>query len=439
MEQRHSPGQTAAQEAFKPSFRRAVEELREASLETAGLRPRGIVIPAGGARMFTCAWVAVRMLRDQLGSKLPIEVWHIGPDEMSPAMSAMLAEYQVETIDACSFVEPGTELGGFELKSLVLLKCAFRHVILMDADNVPLIDPEVLLEDASYRETGAVFWPDLVSISASSRIWELCGVEYRSMPSFESGQMAIDRQRHYPALALSWFMNLNSRLVYQHVYGDKDCFLMAWLALGHPFHLVKHGVKRQYGGLCQHHPDGRRMFQHRNRRKWKLVGENPSIAGFTHEETCLGYLDELRARWNGRVFHPPHCDEEMQAIAGALTAQRFFRLETRSIGVELIALHDHNLLLRDHRPAGIWWLERDAGKIILAIGDDHVVSRRFKSHGARDWRSAPDGLDAEDLILTAEADPFALSPRGHNTQSVLSSLKNWQRNYDNLNKPPGPQ
>lgn len=432
-------GQIAAEEAFKASFRTAVRELRGAEPETKGLRPRGIVIPAGGARMFTCAWVAVRMLRDALKTNLPIEIWHIGPQEMSPAMRALMAELQVETVDACSHVDEGIALGGFELKSLALLKCSFREVVLMDADNVPLIDPDELFAHASFRDAGAIFWPDLMSIAASSRIWELCGIDHRPMPSLESGQMAIDRVRHYPALALSWFLNRNSSIVYQHVYGDKDCFLLAWLALGEPFHLVQHDVKRLYGCLCQHHPDGRRMFQHRNGRKWKLFGENQAISGFTAEETCLGYLADLRARWNGRVFLPPDCDNEMQALADELAGQRFFRLETVSIGAELIELRPGNLLLRNHKPAATWWLERQGSDIVLAMGEDHVVNRRFENRGPGYWRSVATRHDAEELIFTAETDPAALAPRGHNTQSVISTLRNWQRNYEGLDRPSIPE
>ena len=422
----------AAEEAFKARFRQAVEDLREVRLETAGLRPRGIVIPAGGARMFTCAWVAVRILRDVVRTALPIQVWHMGPEEMSPAMQAMLAEQQVETVDAFRYAGPGVGLGGFELKSLALLHCPFREVVLMDADNVPLVDPEELLGHASFRETGAVFWPDLLSIAPSSRIWDLCGVAYRPMPSLESGQLAVDRSRAFPAIALSWFMNMNSAVVYQHVYGDKDCFLLAWLALGQPFHLVQHAATRLYGALCQHHPDGRRMFQHRSGRKWKLFGENTAIAGFIAEDACLGYLAELRARWNGRVFLPPPCDEAMTAICEALTAQRFFRLETVAIGVELVDLRPGNLLVRNHGQAATWWLEREGADILLAIGDDHVVSRRLKQLGAGYWRSAETCGDAEGLVLTAEDDPASLGPRGHNSQSARSSLKDWRRNYEVL-------
>jgi hypothetical protein len=44
---------------------------------------RGIVMCAGGARLFTCAWGCINLLRRELGCTLPIEVWHLGPEEMT--------------------------------------------------------------------------------------------------------------------------------------------------------------------------------------------------------------------------------------------------------------------------------------------------------------------------------------------------------------------
>ena len=51
---------------------------------------RGIVICAGGARLFTCAYVAIGILRRVLGCTLPIEVWHLGAAEIGPPMRRLL-------------------------------------------------------------------------------------------------------------------------------------------------------------------------------------------------------------------------------------------------------------------------------------------------------------------------------------------------------------
>ena len=46
---------------------------------------------AGGARMLTCAWVAISVLRRVLNCSLPIELWHLGPRELGPTEAALLA------------------------------------------------------------------------------------------------------------------------------------------------------------------------------------------------------------------------------------------------------------------------------------------------------------------------------------------------------------
>src|SRR5438270_8099137 len=151
---------------------------------------RGIVIAAGGARMFTCAWVAIRMLREQLRVTLPIEVWHLGPREMSPAMAALLTDLGVDVVDALTIPEAREVrmLGGWELKPFAVRHCRFREVLLLDADNVAIEDPTPLFDLQPYRDNGAVFWPDIVSLGRDNAIWDVCGVSYRAMPSFESGQ-----------------------------------------------------------------------------------------------------------------------------------------------------------------------------------------------------------------------------------------------------------
>ncbi len=114
---------------------------------------RGIVICAGGARLFTCAWVAIGILRRVLGCRLPIQLWHLGPEEIGPPMQALLEELDVEVVDALELAEryPLRIVGGWELKSYAIVHSRFREVFLLDADNVPLIDPASLFELAAIR------------------------------------------------------------------------------------------------------------------------------------------------------------------------------------------------------------------------------------------------------------------------------------------------
>src|SRR5579871_6091439 len=202
---------------------------------------RGIVICAGGPRLFTCAYVLIGLLRRYLGCTLPIEVWHIGPAEIGPPMRGLIEELGAEAVDALEVAKRHDirTLGGWELKPFALMNCRFAEVLLLDADNVPVRDPGFLFDAPEYREAGTLFWPEINRISADNPIWALCGVEWRDMPSLESGQIVLDKARCWRALSLTHWINQRSHAFYQLLYGDKDTFLMAWLMLGTEFSLIQ--------------------------------------------------------------------------------------------------------------------------------------------------------------------------------------------------------
>jgi hypothetical protein len=106
---------------------------------------------------------AIALLRGKLGCTLPIEVWHLGPDEMGPAMRSLLEDLGAQAIDALEVAKRHQVqcLGGWELKSYALMHSRFSEVLFLDADNVPVKDPSCLFERPEFQETGAIFWPDI--------------------------------------------------------------------------------------------------------------------------------------------------------------------------------------------------------------------------------------------------------------------------------------
>lgn len=274
----------------------------------------GIVMLAGGPRYYTNAWVCLTMLRRVLGCRLPIQVWYRGPDEMSPQMIDMLHPFDVECIDALEVRRgyPTRTFGGWELKSYAILHCPFKDVIWLDADNVPLIDPSILLSRPEYQATGAIFWPDLGSIGRESAIWEICRVPYRDEPAFETGQIVVDKERCWNALQLTRHLNEWSDFYYGHIHGDKETFHMAWRMLNQPYSmpvqrprwvtgLISPGDTNFADLLYQHDFEGQVIFQHRTGAKWTAWGENLHVPGFSYEDVCLEALRELREQWDGRI------------------------------------------------------------------------------------------------------------------------------------------
>jgi ADP-heptose:LPS heptosyltransferase len=259
-----------------------------------GFEGRGIVIPGGGLRYFPCAWVCINTLRD-LGCKLPIELWYLGAAEMTDSIRELLAPLGVTCVDAREVqkLHPARILNGFEVKPYAILHSQFREVLLLDADNVPVVDPTFLFDTPQYLEHGAVFWPDFGRLGPHREIWRLTGVAYRDEREFESGQIVVNREKCWDPLALTVWMNEHSDFWYRFIHGDKDTFHIAWHKMGVRFAMPARGIDALDRVMCQHDFDGRRIFQHRNMAKWSIE-HNDHIGGFQREDECLAYLAQLQ-------------------------------------------------------------------------------------------------------------------------------------------------
>jgi ADP-heptose:LPS heptosyltransferase len=265
---------------------------------------KGIVICAGGVKYFTNAWVSINMLR-RLGCSLPIQLWHLGDAEMDEEMKFLAASLNVECVDGSAVAKqfPIRNLGGWELKPYAIVHSSFREVIFLDADNVPVVNPEYLFDTPHYQETGAIFWPDYGQFEKTGVIWESCGLQRPAGPEFESGQIVVDKGKCWRALRLALWFNEHSDFYYQHLYGDKETFHLAFHKLKKSYAMVETPIHRLEGTMCQHDFAGNRVFQHRNTDKWNLFLNNKVVEGFWFEEECRQFVKELRDRWDGRSGH----------------------------------------------------------------------------------------------------------------------------------------
>ncbi len=263
---------------------------------------RGLVICGGGVAYFTCAWVCVHQLR-RLGCTLPIQLWHLGPEELDEPMRALLAPLGVECVDAHAvrLRHPARVLNGWELKPYALLHSPFREVLLLDSDNVPVVNPEFLFDTPQFRAAGAIFWPDYGRMKEDHSAWRIFDVPFRDESEFESGQILLHKPRCWRALNLAMWFNEYSDFFHQHVWGDKDTFRFAWHRLGQEFAMPPFPIHPLQDTMCQHDFAGRRIFQHRNLDKWNFHHENQRIAGFLFEDECRADLARLRQLWDGKI------------------------------------------------------------------------------------------------------------------------------------------
>jgi hypothetical protein len=261
-----------------------------------GFRGRGIVIAASGSQYVTCAWVCVRMLR-HVGCRLPVEVWHRGPHEWNDALTGLFESHGVRVVDASVMLErhPAKIEHKYGIKPYAILHSAFHEVLWLDADQVPVQDPTFLFDTPQFKETGAVFWPDYHRFDADNPIWRYTNVPYRDEPEVQGGELLIDKVRCWKPLRLALWFNEHHRFFYRYINGDKDTFRFGWHKLGYRYVMMPFPIHPLEGTMCQHDFSGRRIWQHRNLRKWNLYGPNANIKGFEYQDECLNYIAELRA------------------------------------------------------------------------------------------------------------------------------------------------
>lgn len=291
----------------------------------------GIVICAGGASVFTNAFVLIHVLRRFLRCALPIEVWHFGESELSARMRVLLQGLHVDTVDAdVVLASRGLDLqDGWQLKSFALAESRFERVLLLDSDVVPERDPTEVFTWPEFRASGALLWPDVVWLVAENPIWAACGLAPRSTRAVESGQLAIDKARHWHALQLIVYMNTHADHYYRMVYGDKDLFLIGLMLANSSYELVPHTPHSDVP-WCLYQRDfaGERLFQHRTGAKWRYRGPQVELPGFRHRKQCEAALDQLRSTWNGFVFNAPArppaalAEEDRLAGVGHVTIRR---------------------------------------------------------------------------------------------------------------------
>lgn len=386
---------------------------------------RGVVICAGGTRLFTNGWVCLRILR-HVGCTLPVEFWHL-PNEIDPYMAALVAPYGVECIDAGVVADQIEQrpriMGGWELKAFALLHCRFREVLLLDADNVALVDPDFLFQTPEFQGCGSIFWPDYGHMEESRPMWEAAEVAYRDESEIESGQIVLDKARCWRALNLAMHYNEHSDFYYKHIHGDKCTFQFAWHRTGTAYAMPPFGIHSLQATMCQHDFDGRRIFQHRNMDKWELDGRNLHVRDFQLEDVCRSFLRELATRWPGQPFRQNGGEPEAAEMSGTLTGAVF---DYHRVGYDRRILQFvANGAIGDGADEceRYWSLRfRDDRYLLTLVGGDGVTCHLV--------------LDADGVFrgnwLHHERMPIELSPCDESMRAAISAMLLGQRGVEDM-------
>jgi hypothetical protein len=127
----------------------------------------------------------------------------------------------------------------FQVKAAAIINSSFRHVLYLDSDNIPTRDPTFLFHTKEYTTFGAIFWPDFWKTAGENKIFKILNIQCQDRWEQESGQIVVDKKRHWLPLQLAWFMQFYHEVYFKLLNGDKDTFQYAWQALNAPFYRIK--------------------------------------------------------------------------------------------------------------------------------------------------------------------------------------------------------
>lgn len=259
----------------------------------------GIIFVAGGYKYLTNVFIAMKTIR-HLGCTLPIELWYLGNYEMpEPFQRAIKTIPNVEFRNAEEQANKGAVHSGWQLKSYAMINSRFENLIFFDADTCVHIDPTPLFDSQEFKDTGAIFWPDIRDLEDDRLIWEICGLKPLRAREVEAGQMMLNTKKNGKALETGLFMNEHAEFFYRHLWGDKDTMHMAWRMYDAPFLIMPRYQnltnRGRFVGLRHLWTDDKPFVDHRIHCKWDL-GLIPQVPvdGSNTTEICEDFMNELR-------------------------------------------------------------------------------------------------------------------------------------------------
>ena len=218
---------------------------------------------------------SLEVIRNVHNCQLPIQVWYSG-GELSQFSKEKLSLYA--PIEFCDITKEyqgsEKEYQGYQIKGLMLAKTRFDEVLLFDADVFFHQNPEIVFSFREYQETGAYVFHDRVHpdffyyaetkgvfrylqrrdfflnlIKEPSEFvpptwrhyWDLEFLPKKQNPvnseHMESGFMAIDKKRHKKGIEFIEKLNLNFRVSYAYVLGDKETYWLGFEMAHEPYYV----------------------------------------------------------------------------------------------------------------------------------------------------------------------------------------------------------
>ena len=162
---------------------------------------RGVITLAGG-KYSEYAATALGMLRE-IGSTLPVEVWMKDQTEEKEGWCAELEKEGMVCRRLSDYMDLSALPIPYQWKVFVMLFSSFEEFIFLDADSMPIRNPDQVFESKPYRDTGAILWPDYWKHTGTPWLPFVIGISdeasdmLQDEKSVESGQLVWNKNRHW--------------------------------------------------------------------------------------------------------------------------------------------------------------------------------------------------------------------------------------------------
>lgn len=189
-------------------------------------KSRGIVFAAGG-KYLPLAIQNVRILR-HLNCNLPITIVYADNAEISSTFPNVRLINATDHFKQFFPTLPVPNFRGFQLKPFAVLFSGYKEVILLDADTISFQNPEYLFETKEFKETGAIFFPDVVDNRVSKWLKPEFWSQYLQIPEpkfiwqQDSSCIVMDLSKQLESLLYTCDLNYQYKVTYKFVHGDKD-------------------------------------------------------------------------------------------------------------------------------------------------------------------------------------------------------------------------
>ena len=161
----------------------------------------GIVMLAGGIYSEYAA-TSLGMIRE-MGSMLPVEVWMKDKSEEKKGWCAELEREGMACRMLADYMDTAALSNPYQLKVFTIFFSSFEEVLFLDADNMPMKNPDSIFHAVEYRKWGAVLWPDYWPHSGSPWLPYILGISdersevLKGEISAESGQILWNKRTHW--------------------------------------------------------------------------------------------------------------------------------------------------------------------------------------------------------------------------------------------------